>query len=242
LRIFLYSFYSPPAVERSFQSNQVEAPAASDATRERILAAAADLFATRGFAGTSIAEIRKASGASASSIYWEFGNKEGILAAVLERSAAEWHSQAGRSARRAWEQSQGTGRPPLEVYFADLADQLTERPEFLRLLLLLSLERREVDPTTIEAVRRVRAGAVAALAKAFRLAGVLPESVPDEIVNDIARTSLAFADGAFVAVQIDPDSIDLRRMFAIFYAGLAAALGSEGGDFARAGPAGRATE
>jgi AcrR family transcriptional regulator len=217
-------FYSSRQVERSFQSPGDE-PAT---TRARILRAASDLFANAGFAGTSIAEIRKASGASASSIYHEFGSKDGILSAVLEESAAQWHSQAGRSAHRAWEQSQGTGRPPLEVYFADLADQLTDRPEFLRLLLLLSLERREADPKTIEVVRRVRERAVAALARAFRLAGVLPSSVPDAMVTDIAQTTLAFADGAFVAAQIDPDAVDLRRMFGIYYAGLAAALAAEG--------------
>ena len=211
-------------MERSFQS-----PASEPATtRARILRAASDLFATSGFAGTSIAEIRKVSGASASSIYHEFGSKEGILSAVLEESAAQWHSQAGRSAHRAWEQAQGTDRPPLEVYFADLADQLTDRPEFLRLLLLLSLERREADPTTIDVVRRVRSRAVAALARAFRLAGVLPESVPDAMVNDIAQSTLAFADGAFVAAQINPDATDLRRMFGIYYAGLASALAAEG--------------
>jgi AcrR family transcriptional regulator len=188
------------------------------------MGAASDLFATRGFAGTSISEIRKASGASASSIYWEFGSKEGILAAVLEESAAKWHDQARQSVQRAWEESHDSGRPPLEVYLADLASQLTERPEFLRLLLLLSLERREVDPSTVEAVRRVRARAVAALARAFRLAGVLPETVPDQVVADIAQTTLAFADGAFIAKQIDPEGTDLQRLFRIFYSGLAAAL------------------
>ena len=213
-------------MERSFQSPRRQPPA--ETTRSRILQAASDLFSSAGFAGTSIAEIRKRSGASASSIYHEFGSKEGILAAVLEETADRWHNQASQSTHRAWEESRGSGKPPLEVYFADLAAQLTERPEFLRLLLLLSLERREADPGTIEAVRRVRARAVAALARAFRMANVLPESVPDSIVADIAQTTLAFADGAFVAAQIDPERADLRRMFAIFYAGMAAALAAEG--------------
>jgi AcrR family transcriptional regulator len=193
-----------------------------------VLTAASELFATRGFAGTSISEIRKVSGTSASSIYWEFGSKDGILAAVLEESAARWHDQARRSVHRAWEASQDSGRPALEVYFADLAAQLTERPEFLRLLLLLSLERREVDPGTVEVVRRVRTRAVGALARAFRLAGVFPAEVPESVVNDIAQTTLAFADGAFVAKQIDPDGVDLQRLFRIFYSGLAGALQVEG--------------
>ena len=39
---------------------------------------------------------------------------------------------------------------------------------------------------------------------------------------------MAFADGAFVAAQIDPGVADLRRLFAIFSWGLVAALRVEG--------------
>ena len=53
----------------------------------------------------------------------------------------------------------------------------------------------------------------------------------DDTVEELARIALAFADGAFVAAQIDPGVADLRRMFAIFYAGMAAALRVEGAGF-----------
>lgn len=212
-------------MERSFHTTDDEGPAG---TRERILAAASDLFASSGFAGTSIAALRQRSGASASSIYHEFGSKEGVLAAVLEESAARWLAQAKDSAQRAWEQSRETGEPPLAAYFANLAEELTERPDFLRLLLLLSLERREADAATIRAVRRVRAKATLGLARGMRAGGLLAPEVPEAIADEIARMTLAFADGAFVAAQIDPETVDLRRMFAIFHAGLAAALRVEG--------------
>jgi len=214
-------------MERSFQSPP-PAPAEPDDTRTRVLHAAAELFATRGFAGTSISAIRTASGVLPSSMYWEFGSKQGILAAVLEDSADRWLGQASQSALRAVERSRATGRRPIEAHFACMAEELTERPEFLRLLLLLALERREGDPATIEAVRRVRDRATRGLAAAFRLGGLVEDGVSDEAVHELARIALAFADGAFVAAQIDPATTDLKRMFAIFYAGMAAALAVEG--------------
>lgn len=211
-------------MERSFQSAADRCVAGSADTRTRVLNAASDLFARRGFSGTSIAAIRAASGVLPSSIYWEFGSKQGILTAVLEESAGRWLDQLAESGKRAWAQSQADGSPALDACFANLGRQLTERPEFLRLLLLLALERREADPATIEAIRRVRARATAGLASAFRLGGFIDEPLSDEAVHELARLSLAFADGAFVAAQIDPDTVDLQRLFSLFYAGVAALL------------------
>src|SRR5262249_14125499 len=57
------------------------------ASRELILDATERLMATKGFAATSISDIRKACGLPASSIYWHFGSKDGVLAAVMERGA-----------------------------------------------------------------------------------------------------------------------------------------------------------
>ena len=215
-------------MERSFPKSTAGSELAALGTRTRVLSAAAELFATRGFAGTSISAIRAVSGVLPSSIYWEFGSKGGILAAVLEDSAGRWLAQADESARRALEQSRSTGRAPLESYFVNLGEELTERPEFLRLLLLLSLERREADPATLEVVRRVRARAITGLARAFRVGGLVDDDASEAAVHELARMALAFSDGAFIAAQIDPVAADLRRMFAVFYAGMAASLRVEG--------------
>ncbi|QGN48702.1 TetR/AcrR family transcriptional regulator [Micromonospora sp. WMMD558] len=55
-------------------------------SREAILDAATALMAQLGYAGTSISKISAASGSPASSIYWHFGNKDGIYLAVLRRA------------------------------------------------------------------------------------------------------------------------------------------------------------
>ncbi len=58
-------------------------------TKDKLLEVAVELFATRGFDSTSIRDIAKAMGMSISSIYHYYGNKEGILIALIERSSGK---------------------------------------------------------------------------------------------------------------------------------------------------------
>ena len=61
-----------------------------DSTRERIVTEALRLFATRGYAGTSVAAIEKAAGLSPHSgaLYTHFASKEAVLSAAVERAVA----------------------------------------------------------------------------------------------------------------------------------------------------------
>lgn len=56
-------------------------------TKEQLMQKAIDLFASRGFKGTSIRDLGKAVDVSISNIYHYFGSKEGLLLAILERSS-----------------------------------------------------------------------------------------------------------------------------------------------------------
>ncbi|GAA5155674.1 MULTISPECIES: TetR/AcrR family transcriptional regulator [Amycolatopsis] len=57
------------------------------ATRERILEAAAELIAHRGVAGTSTEDVRKAAGISGSQLYHYFDSKQALIRAVILRQA-----------------------------------------------------------------------------------------------------------------------------------------------------------
>lgn len=57
-----------------------------DESRRRILDAAEELFAERGFDRTSFVDIAERSGISRGSIPWHFKNKDGLLIAVVERA------------------------------------------------------------------------------------------------------------------------------------------------------------
>lgn len=172
-------------------------------TRERVLMAAAELIARQGYAATSITQISQRSGANPASIYWAFGSKEGLLAAVMERAAASFFRKI---------------EPPREgdpwSWLAGLAEAFAEGPEFLRLLLVLSLERRDGDPLVLDAARRVRTVAIDALASAYADAFAIADPFRRRAVCDrLARFTLMLFDGVFVASQIESGTTDLRRAF-----------------------------
>ena len=192
-------------------------------TRQRVLEAAAELFATRGYAATSISAICKASGVLPSSMYWAFGNKAGIFAAVLEDSAERWLEQSTRSVVRAMKDRPGSNIDRLAAYFDYMAETLTEGPEFLRLMLMVAL-RRDADPRVLETVRSHRARSVETIARLFAACG-LERPRPDGVTaRDVALLTIACFDGAFAAAQIDADVADLQRMFTLLYSTMTAAL------------------
>ena len=63
--------------------------ARTDATQQRILDAATEVFSTRGFSAATMADIVENSGASIGSIYHHFGAKKELFLAIYERLSAE---------------------------------------------------------------------------------------------------------------------------------------------------------
>ncbi len=61
----------------------------AEATRDAILGAARELFAERGYAGTSIEEITARTGAARGALYHHFPSKEALFRAVVEQLEAE---------------------------------------------------------------------------------------------------------------------------------------------------------
>src|SRR3712207_9370723 len=79
----------------------------ADATRERILEAAAEVFADKGYFGAAVDDIVRASDSSKGSFYFHFPNKQGLFTALLDHLTARLAgrvepggSQAGGAARR----------------------------------------------------------------------------------------------------------------------------------------------
>lgn len=167
-------------------------------SRRKIIDAAAALMAERGFAGTSIAAVSKKSGLPSGSIYWHFENKEALLGAVIEDGARQWFSALPGADR------------PLDFAATSLADH----PEFLRLLFLIALERREVDEASLELIRRVRAFAQERLhEEMFRLLEPFGRERAADLAPQFAALALTVADGAFIAQHIDPETTSVDALF-----------------------------
>jgi len=187
-------------------------------SRRRIVAAAAALMAERGFAGTSIAAVSQRSGLPSGSIYWHFESKEALLGAVVEEGARRWFDSFPPADELPTDPGERTA-----AVFASIEASLESQPEFLRLLLLIALERREVDAASLAAIRRVRELALERIRKILvDLLAPLRLERAAEIADEFARLVLVVADGAFVAHHIDPEKADIRRSFALLRRALTA--------------------
>lgn len=172
-------------------------------SRERILDAANEIASERGYEGTSIGLVSKKCGLPASSIYWHFKDKDDLLAAVIDRSFETW--------LRVWElPSDGEPRERVIGLAKQLAKGLLDNPDFLRLGLMLALERRPVEPSARARFLQARTQATDSLM------GALSELAPgltDAQVRLLVNYSIAGADGLFIAKELGGDSVDLLELF-----------------------------
>jgi AcrR family transcriptional regulator len=173
-------------------------------SRERILDAATEIAAERGYEGTSIGAVSKKCGLPASSIYWHFKDKDDLIAAVIERSFGVWVEAASKIPQDASNEERliGVG--------AQTAKALLDSPDFLRLGLMLALERRPEEPRARTMFIQVRHQAYQQLTDNFR--EIMPE-LTDADVRQLATYTMAGADGLFIAKEIGGDAIDLVSLF-----------------------------
>jgi AcrR family transcriptional regulator len=181
-------------------------------SREQILDATEMLMGTRGYAATSISDIRKACGLPASSIYWHFGSKDGVLAAVMERGAQRYFAAI-------------PAEVAVERQLDAVVNQQSQHPDFLRLFLLLSLERSD-DPAVAEVVRRVRDTAISRFRDA--IAQLFPADVEEQtaqrVLAELAAVAVALSDGIFLAVHLEPDTTNVDLMYRRLYQTLTALI------------------
>jgi AcrR family transcriptional regulator len=172
-------------------------------SRSRILDAATEIAAERGFEGTSIGLVSKKSGLPASSIYWHFKDKDDLIAAVIERSFGRWLS--------AWQlPEKGSAKDRFAGVAEQAAKAFLDSPDFIRLGLMLALERRPVEARARTMFLQVRAQAFEQLLENFP--EVMPE-LTDADVHQLATYAMAGADGLFIAKEIGGDAVDLLGLF-----------------------------
>jgi len=85
--------------------------AKTDATQRRILDAATEVFATRGFTAATMADVVAGSGASIGSIYHHFGGKSELFLAIFEQMADAVDRRIDAAMRQA-----GAGIDPRGVF------------------------------------------------------------------------------------------------------------------------------
>jgi AcrR family transcriptional regulator len=184
-------------------------------SRELILDTTERLMGTRGYAATSISDLCKACGLPASSIYWHFGSKEGVLAAVMERGATRFFAAIPQRGEVADIQDQ----------FAATARLLAQHPDFLRLFYLLSLGPID-DPTAATLVRRVRDTAIAGFRDAITplLPAATSPAKAARVLDELTAMAVALSDGVFIADHLEPETTDVERMYRRLFQAVTALL------------------
>lgn len=177
----------------------------SDASRERILTAATELFSARGYAGAGVDRLAERSGIAKTAIYYHFGNKEGLLAAVLERAATQWIDAIQTASRQA-----GGPGARLDSALAGMRAMLEERPWIYKLFQILTLEVAEEKPEIRARLQGILRKARVAITDGMREA--LGVDVPD--ADGVAGLMLAALDGFSLGLQIDPENTSLDVAFA----------------------------
>ncbi|MFF8481062.1 TetR/AcrR family transcriptional regulator [Streptomyces sp. CAI-85] len=187
-----------PRTTRKKRANGVE-------SRQRILDATVEIAGERGYEGTSIAAVSAACGLPASSIYWHFKDKDDLIAAVIERSFDTWLAAVDLPGEET-----GTPLERVTALAGNVAKSLVDAPDFLRLGLMLALERRPAEPRGRTVFLQVRD---IARAKIAEMAEALVPGLDEESVQNLTTYAVAGADGLFVQREINGDAVDLVAMF-----------------------------
>lgn len=178
-------------------------------SRQRILAAAAEIAAEVGYEGTTISRVTQRSGLPVSSVYWFFTDKDELMAEVVRHSFEGW-----LAVQPAWSQPlQGTSLAEgLTAVLQRSARGLAAASDFLRIGHMLTLQTRTTESAARTLFLDIRAGTEQTITDWF--GANLPAAVlgrRPELSRDLARVVMAATDGLFLAQQIDdfwdPDEV-----------------------------------
>lgn len=162
-------------------------------TVERILDAAEACFAERGYAGTSITEVCTRSGLPVGSVYHHFGNKEGLLVAVVDRG--------GDAIAR--DLADAESEPSIPAYFERAAKALWQQMPAMRINAMLGLT--ELPESMAEKLAERRRAAVQTIASVLQVhcqrAGV---DDSEQLARDLASLTVALTFGAVAREKLEP--------------------------------------
>ena len=197
------------------------APRSPKPRRDRILAAARQCFAGDGFANATIIDVAKAAGVSRPLVYKYFGDKDGLIDAVLVETFDAWSAM---NAGLVDEVESLAPSAALERKFAAAIDFVHARPVFRAVLLH--------DPQLVvrghlDALRRSRSVSLAAT-RAIVDAGIQrdafrPDLDPDDVAASLEMTLFSLLQRALgLHPEIDLDPALVATTLAIAVRGLSA--------------------
>jgi AcrR family transcriptional regulator len=177
-------------------------------SRRKIIAAAAEIAGERGYDGTSISAVSERSGLPASSIYWHFADKDELIAAVIRDSFERWRSLMSAELDR---DDVADPRTRLTDSMRQNGRAVVEAPDFLRLGLMLTLERRPKEPAARTLFLGVREQARSAAQASYQR--IFGDTLTETDTATLALMAMAATDGLFIAREVDGDALDTDIAF-----------------------------
>lgn len=172
-------------------------------TAERILEAALDLFAEKGFAGTSMRDLARAVGFRQSSLYNHFAGKEAIYHALIDA-----YGPASSAERLAAPRYRALRRDPAAFcrqYAADLLEQWSD-PREQRFIELITTERNRMGAERahyFDTLFSRESGLVADYFRDFALAGRIAAPDPAETAR-LFMAGLTFLRLEHFVMPVEP--------------------------------------
>jgi AcrR family transcriptional regulator len=169
--------------------------AKTDATQQRILDAAIEVFATRGFTAATVADVVAGSGASVGSIYHHFGGKNELFLAIFERMATAVDRRIETAMRQAGEGADA--RRNFELHVRAYLETMWENRRLARVLTSGDA------PPGFEVTRRDR---MQAAFRSWMAVLELDKSVRGQLLSRILVATMA-ESSLMVAVCEKPDDV-----------------------------------
>jgi AcrR family transcriptional regulator len=194
-----------------------------EGSRNRLLDAAVDVFARRGYERATVDEIAEAAGLSKGTVYWHFSSKAALFQALLEERVdrpAETVMEVTRTAP--------PEQPTAPAVGAGFLRMLAEQPAVLRLwqeYAVAAARDPEVRERYVRRQQRLREAVAETLRIRQQRLGGVPFAIPPE---HLAAAFVALGMGLAMEAQVDPDAIPSTLygdMLALVYDGNAARFG-----------------
>ena len=164
-----------------------------NAVRERLLGAALQLFARKGFESASVRELTEAAKVTRPTLYYHFGSKEGLYLELVERLCATVEDSILRSLV-----PQGTARVRLRSFVLKILDSIIEDAGNQRFFFVISLDPRRNNLSSFH--ERMR-NFIAAVVELLLEEGAEKGEFETEDVKWITKVILALVD-SFIYNQI----------------------------------------
>jgi TetR/AcrR family transcriptional regulator len=172
-------------------------------TKQMILAAGIDLFAEKGYAGTSVREIVERAGVSKPVLYYYFANKAGLFRAILDWTAEFQESVLARALERP-----GSLLERLVDLYRLIYKSIMENQQLYRMIHNLFFGPPQGVPSyDIEHFHRRMVDTI----KALYLKALANQEVADADAEDVVILIMGLTEICFHLDLLHPDSTDPNR-------------------------------